>query len=90
MNASQLEFPRKRLRSIRETVRDRLTGLELRQRQLRRMGKDGMGHKEPPVPEQVSFDFEIRLTFPLRRVCGSLQLFEVRLMGLLHPHQHGG
>ena len=30
MHAGQLEFPRKRLRSLRETVRNRLTGLELR------------------------------------------------------------
>ena len=62
MNAGQLEFPRKRLRSLRETVRDRLTGLELRQaeRRFRRMRKNGVGRQEPAVPEQVSFDFEAR------------------------------
>ena len=62
MNAGQLEFPRKRLRSLRETVRDRLTGLELRQaeRKLRRMRKNGVRRREPPVPEQVPFDFEAR------------------------------
>ena len=62
MNAGQLMFPRKRLRSIHETVRDRLTGLALRQaeRELRRMPKNGVRRQEPPVPEQVSFDFELR------------------------------
>ena len=62
MNAGQFEFPRKRLRSLRETVRDRLTGLELRQaeRRLRRMRKNAVRRQEPPVPEQVSFDFEAR------------------------------
>src|SRR5262249_48258117 len=60
MNAGQLEFPRKKLRSVRQTVRDRLTGLELRQatRELRRRRKDGVQRQEPPsMPEQVSFDF---------------------------------
>ena len=60
MNAGQFEFPRKRLRSLRETVRDRLTGLELRQaeRKLRRMRKNGVRRQEPPLAEQVLFDFE--------------------------------
>jgi len=40
MNAGQFEFPRKRLRSLRDTIRDRLTGLALRQQ--RRMRTDGM------------------------------------------------
>ena len=62
MNAGQLEFPRKRLRSLRETVRDRLTGLELRQaeRKLRRMRKNDVRRQEPPVSEQVPFDFGAR------------------------------
>jgi len=60
MNAGQLEFPRKRLRSLRETVRDRLTGLELRQaeRKLRRMRKNGVRRQGPPLAEQVLFDSE--------------------------------
>ena len=62
MNAGQPEFPRKRLRSLRETVRDRLTGLELRQaeRKPRRMRKNSVRRREPPVSEQVPFDFGAR------------------------------